>query len=96
MKINSSLAPAGTPGADAPKRAGKPQTTPGQATDDVQLSFSGRLQSLENQDGSPVDSTKVAAIKQAISEGRFSINAEAIADKLISSAQELLKKRDKS
>lgn len=96
MKIESSLAPAAPPGVDTQKRTTKPQTKTEASSGDVQLSFSGRLQSLEEQGSAPVDNAKVAAIKQAIAEGRFSINADAIADRLINSAQELLRKRDQS
>ncbi len=38
------------------------------------------------------DSEKVERIAQAIREGRFQINAEAIADQLIANAQDLLPK----
>lgn len=38
----------------------------------------------------PMDNARVEAIKQAISEGRFKINPEAIADGLIASAKELV------
>lgn len=38
----------------------------------------------------PVDNGRVQEIKQAIAEGRFRINPEAIADRLISTAQELI------
>lgn len=38
------------------------------------------------------DSEKVAAIRQAISEGKFTVRADAIADKLVSSVRELLEK----
>lgn len=38
------------------------------------------------------DSAKVERISQAIGEGKFKINAEVIADKLIANAQELLGK----
>ena len=38
------------------------------------------------------DSDKVQRIAQAIRDGKFQINAEAIADKLIANAQELLPK----
>lgn len=96
MKIESSLAPASTPGVDTQKRTTKPQTKTEASSGDVQLSFAGRLQSLEEQGNAPVDNAKVAAIKQAIAEGRFSINADAIADRLINSAQELLRKQDQS
>lgn len=40
--------------------------------------------------GSPVNAAKVAEIKQAISEGRFSINSNAVADGLISSVRDLI------
>lgn len=36
------------------------------------------------------NATRVNAVKQAISEGRFTINPETIADKLIASTRELL------
>jgi negative regulator of flagellin synthesis FlgM len=38
----------------------------------------------------PFNSEKVAEIRQAISEGRFQINPELIADGLISSVREML------
>lgn len=44
------------------------------------------------EDGS-FDAAKVARISQAISEGKFTINADAIADKLVANAQELLDAR---
>lgn len=97
MKIDASLAPTGLTGADTAKRSPKAQA-PANQSSDVQLSLSGRLQSMETREssGSPVDSAKVAAIKQAIAEGRFTINAGAIADSLISSAQELLGKQSRA
>jgi negative regulator of flagellin synthesis FlgM len=39
---------------------------------------------------SEIDSKKVAAMKAAIQDGSFTVNAEAIADKLLSNAQEML------
>lgn len=36
------------------------------------------------------DAEKVAALRQAISEGKFTVRADAIADKLVSSVRELL------
>jgi negative regulator of flagellin synthesis FlgM len=38
------------------------------------------------------DAAKVTRIAQAIADGRFTVNAEAIADKLIANAQEVLGK----
>jgi negative regulator of flagellin synthesis FlgM len=43
--------------------------------------------------GAPVDAARVQAIRQAISEGRFQVNAEAVADRLIESARELIEAR---
>ena len=39
---------------------------------------------------SPVNAAKVAAIKQAISEGRFQVNSGAVADSLIKSVTDLI------
>ncbi|GIX25736.1 MULTISPECIES: flagellar biosynthesis anti-sigma factor FlgM [Caldimonas] len=41
------------------------------------------------------DAEKVAAIRQAIADGTFKPNAEAIADKLIANAQELLQRMNR-
>lgn len=51
-----------------------------------------RLRSMEENLGSApaVDLTKVAEIKQAISEGRFKINSEVIADRLINTVRDLI------
>lgn len=97
VKIDASLAPAGSPGLETAKRASRPQSPVTEGGGEVQLSLSGRLHSSLEADGAgQVDSNRVAAIKQAIAEGRFSINAGAIADRLISSAQELLAKQAKT
>ena len=56
----------------------------------VELS-SAALMGTDNAEGT-FDSEKVKRIAQAIKDGQFKINPEAIADKLISNAQELLGK----
>jgi len=55
-------------------------------------SLSSQLQSLESRiaDVSVVDTAKVESIKQAITEGRFEVNSEVVADRLISSVREYL------
>ena len=87
MKIDSSYKPA-TAG-PAPKAASpQPAATPAPARDAVSLShLAGSLHSGEQ---SSVNSARIQEIKQAISEGRFKINPEAIADRLIESARDLL------
>lgn len=58
-------------------------------SDDVQLSsLASQLAASESE--APFDAGRVAEIKQAIAEGRFSINPGAIADRLIASAKELV------
>lgn len=55
--------------------------------DSVRLSV---LSSNAEATGAPVDTKRVEAIKQAISEGRFKINHEAIANGLIATAKGLM------
>jgi negative regulator of flagellin synthesis FlgM len=60
--------------------------------DEVQLTSSSQLQAMGSSldDSTPMDGAKVEAIKQAISEGRFKINPEMIADRLLTSVKDLL------
>lgn len=63
--------------------------TPAPAQDTVDLSRAGAA--ISGLDGSAdFDGAKVESIRQAIREGRFSVNAEAIADRLIAEATALL------
>ena len=90
MKIDNSLNP--LPGSNvkgnrpAAKASGGDVKASGTPQDSVRISAHSSL------DGNiaPIDSARVEAIKQAISEGRFKINPEAIADGLIASAKELV------
>lgn len=99
MKIDSLLTPGATTATEARPRAqaaAKKQT----AATDVKISdLSTHLQAIEGSasEATPVDSARVAEIKQAISDGRFTVNSSAIADRLIGTAMELLQnKRSKS
>jgi negative regulator of flagellin synthesis FlgM len=61
----------------------------GNAPNEVELSrLASQLRGADND--LPFDAGRVAQIKQAISEGKFSINADAIANRLITSAKELV------
>jgi len=76
-------------------KPGKASTssTASAAGDQVELSpLSAQLQELEAgmASGPVVNSARVAEIKQAISEGRFQINPERIADGLLESVQQML------
>lgn len=61
----------------------------------VQLSnLASRLNQLEAQFGaSDIDAKKVEEVRNAIAEGRFKVNADAVADKLLNSVAELLARR---
>ncbi len=86
MKIDSTYKPATT--AITPKPATTQSSMPAAAQDEVNLSkLAGTLQSGEHP---PINMARIQEIKQAISEGRFKINPEAIADRLIESSRELL------
>ena len=59
----------------------------------VQVSMSTMARSLEKPEAnsaSVVDTAKVNAMKTAIQNGTFTVNHDAIADKLLSNAQEML------
>lgn len=80
------------PSADAAPRATVPATG-GESLNISQLST--KMQKLESRlaDGEAFDAKHVNEIKQAVHNGSFKVNAEAIADKLISSAHDLFIKR---
>lgn len=94
MKIDSSSRTAPLTENTTPvARGGKQTPQTGGAPDKVQLSsMSTQIQALETSinEASGFDTAKVEAIKLAISEGRYTVNPDAIADKLISSTRELL------
>ena len=74
--------------------AASPSTTPSQG-DTIHLSaLSSQLQALEQSlaTGGEFDRTKVEAIKEAIREGRLTVNPEVVADKMLASALAMLGK----
>ena len=82
-----------TPAHDAAK-AQASTAIPGTADASAKIALSSEAASLiAGGSNSEFDAEKVARISQAIDDGRFKINAEVIADKLISNAQELLAKK---
>ncbi len=91
MKIDSSIKPVGA--TNVGEARGRTTAKPaagvlGNGVSDVRLSgLSAQLQL--GGDTPAFDAGRVSEIKQAIAEGRFTINAGAIADRLISSAKEL-------
>lgn len=97
MKINNSIGNtagvSGTQDAASGKPAGSAPTAPRQSGDRVAITpLSSQLQALESRlaDVSVVDTARVDAIKQAISDGRFKVDSEAVADRLIATVKEYL------
>lgn len=80
-----------------PIGGGSPQTrteksAPASSTNVSISDASSKLQALEAEarQSSGFDAARVAAIKQAISEGKFQINPQMIAEKLLATARDLL------
>lgn len=81
-RSHANTAPAGKDG----------QAAPVEASAKVQLSAAASLLAAQG-DTADFDAEKVARIAQAIQDGKFAVNAEAIADKLIANTRELLSPR---
>jgi negative regulator of flagellin synthesis FlgM len=94
MKIGSTdIKPPVLPLAPERKKAdGANASGAAQASAQVEISAAGSLLSGASTDPT-FDAQKVEKIAQAIREGKFQINPEAIADKLIDNAKELLSRK---
>lgn len=92
MKIDNSLNVGGLPISDPKGRSVKGQPASGKDASVESSSLSSRLAEIQNSLNSVpvVDSARVEEIKQAISEGRFKVNAEKVADSLIESVRQML------
>jgi negative regulator of flagellin synthesis FlgM len=77
---------------DASQKTPPVQAVDAEASAQVELSSAARMLAGVAGSTPEFDAEKVARISQAIADGSFRINAEAIADKLIANAQELLGK----
>lgn len=99
MKISGSgsskpVAPTGVPDVTPGKTAGtQGPAAPSAARDKVEINtVSAQLVQLEKMLGEVgiVDAARVEAIKQAIAEGRFRVDSEVVADKLLATVREYL------
>jgi negative regulator of flagellin synthesis FlgM len=88
-QLDSSVTVAGTASGNKPGSAAAAGRSAAEPSAKVAISSAGSLMSDASVDGS-FDGEKVERIANAIREGRFTINAEAIADKLIVNARELM------
>lgn len=78
---------------EKPQRAAKTEAQPS-GGESVQLSaLSSQLQAFQTDAGGEIDLARVQEIKQAISEGRFKVNAEVVADRLLETVKDLLQNR---
>jgi negative regulator of flagellin synthesis FlgM len=96
MKIDNSLKSAGTPGGE--NRTGNSARTDARKAPEsgVSVALSGQasqLQALEVRIASAdvVNTARVSEIKQAIAEGRFQVNPDVVADRLLQTVQDLLR-----
>jgi negative regulator of flagellin synthesis FlgM len=107
MKIGQpSEIPASTPQVNtaAAQKTAAPQSATATASTDaaqssrsagVAVSVSQQVRALEkagNDATADIDTQKVATVRAAIQDGSYVVNAEAIADKLLANAQEMLKR----
>ena len=95
MKIDSSIKSVGTGSVNGGSRSGKGAASAANSGGGAQVQLSplaSQLQSIESSmtDAPVVDSARVAEIRQAISEGRFKVNPDAVADHLLQTARELM------
>jgi negative regulator of flagellin synthesis FlgM len=92
MKIENSVRPiTGVATNDGQKRVDKTSNA-GQSQENVHLSSASKLpQNVDS--GAAVDTARVQEIKQAISDGSFKVNPEAVADRLLETARELIQSK---
>ena len=76
--------------AERPVTSGARASTPAEASAKVDLSSAAAAALSAGQSDASFDTAKVGRIAQAIRDGQFEVNAEAIANKLIINAAELL------
>ena len=88
------LAPAAQPAVESGKAAqAQAAASAGAADSSAKVALSSTAETLlSGGASSEFDADKVARMSQAIAGGTFQVNADAIADKLIANAQELLGK----
>lgn len=78
-----------TTGAPAPKRA------PASGVAVTVSTLARTIEAASTGEAEEIDAQKVEAVKTAIQQGTYKVNAEAIADKLLANAQEMLNRTRK-
>ncbi len=93
MKIESNYPQNTTP---VSNRAAQPRPNAGVSASAEAVSLSTLAGTLQSGEKPPVNSARIQEIKDAISQGRFKINPEAIASGLIESARDLVNTQRKA
>lgn len=93
MKIDNT--PFKTPPLRTPPPPPKPAESAQRTTDSASLSVNVAT-AAQNIENPPVNASRIQEIKEAISQGRFKINPEAIADGLIQTARDLVNSQRKA
>lgn len=91
MKIDNSYKPALAP---LNNRSSAPAPAPAGTTGEA-VNLSAAASTLQGGEKPPVSTARIQEIKDAIAQGRFKINPEAIADGLIDSARDLINSRQR-
>lgn len=96
MKINGLTNPAGAVATGT--RSAETRRAPAQAATSAseEVHLSSTSADLSAASATVVDAARVHEIRQAIAEGRFQINPAAIADRLVSTARELVQAQRKA
>lgn len=95
MKIDNSVKTGQIAGETKTRATRETSSSPAQASGGTQVALSGKVDQLVAQ-APVVDSAKVDEIKQAISDGRFQVNPEKVADGLIESVRQMLSAQPQS
>ena len=93
VSVNSTATNAPAKGGQSASMAARTAATAQAASAGVAVTVSPMARTLEaskRSEAADVDMAKVKAVRAAIDQGTYKVNPEAIADKLISSAQEIL------
>lgn len=81
-----------TEGAASTNASGRASSTDGPVTQSAKVTLSTSATGLMAGGEGDMDMAKVSQVKQAIDDGSYQVDAEVIADKLISNAKELLQR----